>query len=74
MYSRTVFELALIDRRADVDARLHAVADFELLGALDQRVHELVVDAVFDNGAAGGGALLAGGEEGGVDDVLDRAT
>jgi hypothetical protein len=56
---------------ADVEARLHAVAYLELFGALDEGGDEFIVDGGFDDGAAGGRALLAGGEEGRVDDVFD---
>src|SRR5450759_1933596 len=63
--------LGLIDAGTDVDTRLHAVADLELAGALHHGGDELIVDGVFHDGAAGGGAFLAGGEEGGVDYVLD---
>src|ERR1019366_8083809 len=61
-----------IDAGADVDTRLHAVADLEFAGALHHGGDKLIVDGVFHNGAAGGGALLAGGEEGAVDHVFHR--
>src|ERR1035441_9260211 len=64
------FHLPLVDARADVDAGLHAVANFELLRALDHGGDEAIVDGVLDNGAAGGGAFLAGGKERGVDHVF----
>ena len=64
-------ELALINGRTDVDARLHAVADLQLLRALNQRLDELVVDRVLDDGAAGRRALLSGREERRVDGVFD---
>ena len=50
---------------------LHAVADLQFPRALHHGRDEPIVDRVFHDGAAGGGALLAGGEEGGVDHVLD---
>ena len=45
----------------------------ELGGTLGERGHEAVVDRRFDNRAGRCRALLAGGEEGRVGDVLDRA-
>src|SRR5262249_21175434 len=66
------FELRLIDSRTDIDARLAAVADFEFRGALDQRLHEAVVDRILDDGAARGRALLAGREERAVHRLSDR--
>lgn len=65
------FELTFVDGGADVDAGFHAVADFQLFGAFDEGGDEFVVDGGFDDGAAGGRALLAGGEEGRIDDVFD---
>src|SRR5262249_48326533 len=62
--------LRLIDARADIDSRLHAIAHLQLPGALHHGGHEALVDGVLDDGAAGGGALLPGREEGCVDDVL----
>ena len=71
MYSRSVSNWRLVDRGADVNALLHAIADLELPGTLHQRGHETIVDGLLDDHAAGGGALLPGGEEGGVDTLLD---
>ena len=58
------FELRFIGARAHVDAGLGAGADFKRGGFFDQLRDERVVDGRFDDGAAGGGALLAGGGEG----------
>jgi hypothetical protein len=43
--SRDRSAVGLRQPRADVDAGLHAVTDFELLGLLDERGDVLVVDA-----------------------------
>src|ERR1035438_7291999 len=55
------FHLPLVDARADVDAGLDSVTHLELSGALYDSGYEAIVDGVLDDGAAGGGAFLAGG-------------
>jgi hypothetical protein len=50
---------------------LHAVADLEFARALHDGIQEAVVNGIFHDDAAGGGAFLAGGEERGVHGVLD---
>ena len=55
--------LALVDRRPHVDALVEPVADLQLLGALHQRIDELLVHALLHDDAAGRGAALAGGAE-----------
>ena len=72
MYLQHGLQLRPDRRRADIDARLHAVADLQLPGALHHGRDELVVDRVLHDGAAGGGAFLSGGEERGIHHVLDR--
>jgi len=55
--------LPLVDARADLDAGLHAVADFQTARPLGQRGDETIVNRLLDNRPRSGRALLARREE-----------
>src|SRR5262249_21616088 len=60
----------LVHARTDFYAGLHAVADLELLRALDHCRDKLVVDRLLDNRTACGRALLACREERSIDYIF----
>ena len=64
-------ELVLVDRRTHLDGLVEAVADFDLLGAGDEVLDELVVHAFLHDDAAGRGAALSGGAERAPESAFD---
>ena len=64
-------ELLVVDRRPDVRLRIESVADDERCGTRLKPLDELVRDRFFDDGAARGGAALAGGSERSLDRAFD---
>src|SRR5690348_14564718 len=64
--------LLFVHGRAHFDAGIEAIADCELLGAINQLRDEGVRDFFFDDNSAGGGAALAGGCEGAEENGFDR--
>ena len=67
-----LLERGAVDDRADVGVVLEAVAEPQLLGALDELRLELVVDLLVRDHAARRGAALAGRAERRPEDPLDR--
>src|SRR4029079_2125515 len=64
-------ERSAVDDRTDVDVLLEAVAELELLRALDELRLERLVDLRPDDDAARGGAALARRAERGPEDPVD---
>src|SRR5581483_11844630 len=65
-------ELRFVDGRAHVHGFVKAIADLQRLGPLDVAVHELAIDTLLYDDAAGRSAALASGAESAPQSAVDR--
>ncbi len=69
--ARDFFARRLIDQRSHLDAFVEAVADFDLLRALDKHVDSFFGHVAMHDQPAGRGAALTGGAEGAPQRAFD---